>query len=335
MKRSIVLIAGIIIQASIFLNCAQRLPSTLRPIVHKTEPHTIVYIEPEFNSFGYKTFSVFPVWVLNDSLQYENDNVERQLLFFLKISLEERGYKFFEISENPDFLATINIKADYKESYVRPKTQLIPYWIPGKTITTYTDYSAYGSWGSLWGTSKSDKYIPGEFGIMPITKPGYYEGSFYPLVEITIFDTESLDRVWTTRAVGKSNNPDIRVSSQVVTQSICSEYPKCNFTDENYPRAGGRLGFYFSIFTTEGNRYVPIIMDITKFSPAYYAGLKRGDLIISVDNNSSVNTAYSNFISMVDGPVDSVCELKIWRKNKIIDISITRASKSDFKKRKM
>jgi len=148
---------------ALVFGCAP-VPSNMSPVSLESDPYVLSYKDPAF-ARTYATFSVFP-----SSLVFDNAAVsgilERQMLFALRNSIEQRGYRFVEITSSPDFLITIDGSSPYRETYVPPRTVTIPQWEPGRIKTTYDhtygsfqynlygDYSAYG-YGTYSGSSTS------------------------------------------------------------------------------------------------------------------------------------------------------------------------------------
>jgi hypothetical protein len=142
----------------------------------------------------YRTFAVFPYSVL-DTLTQRNPILDQQLLFYVRNLLEEKGYKFVQLNEEPDFLVTVDAHSQYYENYIPPQSVTLPSWVPGKTITvqgsstgnfnfnTFGDLNSYG-WGNWSQNSTQTVQVPGYLTTQTYTTPGYTVDHYYPIVDI-------------------------------------------------------------------------------------------------------------------------------------------------------
>jgi len=263
------LLVGAIIVAFL-AGCASTSRITnLSPAYLYSTPTVSSYKNPEAKISGYQTFSVFPQSLISEKTEM-NEILEKQMLFFLRNQLEAKGYRFVELNQQPDFLATVNVSSKYESSYVPPQTVTMPQWVPGRTVTTYGtssgtfNYNTYGSyssysWGNYFGSSTSTTYVPGYMTTQTYTRPGYTVGHYYPAAGISIYDGKTLERVWLGTGAGTSDNADVRVSSQFVISHIFAEFPNAS-PPYGFQPTQGVLGVGLGIFTNDGNNYVPTII---------------------------------------------------------------------------
>lgn len=296
------------------------------------------YKTPERNISGYRTFSVFPQSLFEKTEM--NEILEKQMLFFLRNHLEAKGYKFVELNEQPDFLATINASAKYETSYVPPETVTQRQRVLGQTITTYGtssgtfNYSTYGSfssygWGNYSGLSTSTTYVPGYITTQTYTRPGHTIGHYYPVAGISVYDGKTLERVWFGTGAGISGNADVRVSSQFVVDYILDELPDAAVPYDQQP-SDGVLGMGVKIFTNDGNNYVPTITAVAQNSPAQKVGLRAFDMILAVDNVSVVNKPLRAVLKLIAGRPGSIARLEVWRVGQRLAVDVTRTSRQNI-----
>ena len=321
----------------LLISCATTTKVTnLSPAYLYLAPSTSSYRDPDAQLEKYKTFSVFPLSLISEEAKM-NPILERQLLFYVRNLLEAKGYKFVRLDKNPDFLVTLGADAKYHESYVPPSSVTLPYWNPGKTITTYGsssgsfnfntfgDYSSYG-WGTWSGWSTETIYIPGYMTTRTYTIPGYTIGHFYPAAVIQVYDGKTLKNVWMGSGVGTSDNPDVRISGQLVIAHILKDFPNCTRFDSMDSTKRGLIGIQFGIFTNDGNSYFPTVLRLLEGMPAKKAGLREYDMIIEVNGVSTLNKPFSEIMNIFRGAPGTKVNIKIKRLDKILTFTIRRAT---------
>jgi len=330
------LFCGAII-ATLLVGCATALRVTnLSPAYLYGDPAVSSYKSPEVSISEYQTFSVFPQSLISEKTEM-NEILEKQMLFFLRNQLEAKGYRFVELNENPDFIATINVSSEYETSYVPPQTVTLPQWVPGQTVTTYGsssgtfNYSTYGSyssygWGNYSGSSTSTTYVPGYMTTQTYTRSGYTVGHYYPAAGISLYDGKTLERVWLGTGAGTSDNADVRVSSQFVVGHILAKLPNA-LVPSGYKPSDGVIGVGVGIFTNDGNNYVPTITKVAKQSPAHKSGLRDYDMILSIDNTSVVNMPFHDVLDLMRGNPGTVSRLEVWRTGQRISVEVTRTTR--------
>ena len=321
----------------LLISCAIATKVTnLSPAYLYSIPSTSSYRDPDAQLDKYKTFSVFPLSLISEGANM-NPILERQLLFYLRNLLEAKGYKFVKLDKNPDFLVTLSAEAEYHEIYIPPSSVTLPYWVPGKIITTFGsssgsfnfssfgNYSSYG-WGTWSGSNTEITYVPGYMTTKTYTRPGYTIGHFYPAAVILVYDGKTLKNVWIGSGAGTSDNPDIRISGQFVIAHILKDFPNCTHFDLRDSTKQGLIGVQFGIFTNDGNSYFPTVLKVLDGMPAEKAGLRNYDMIIEVDGVSTLNRPFSEIIDMLRGTPGSEVNIKVKRLGKILSFSIRRAS---------
>jgi len=334
----------VLLYVSIFLmlvGCATTKVTNVTPLNHCAKPLIQIYKDPAFDESKYRTFSVFSSSLINDKAQIRNqlggEILEKQMLFSLRNSFEERGYKFVELNKSPDFLVTIDGAAPYKETYVPPQTVMMPYWVPGQTITTQhrtsgsfnlNAYNDYG-WGTYSGTSTSTSHVPGYMTTVPYTRPGYTVGYHYPSISVGVFDGKTLKNVWNGFGAEITKNPDFRVSSQFLKgHIILKNFPACQYKAQNYPlRKSGMVGIFFDILTNDGNNYFPTVVQVLQKFPAEKADVKPWDMILAIDGVPTQNKPLSEIVNLIDGDAGTKISLTLWRVDKRIDLQMIRTQR--------
>lgn len=313
--------------------------TNLSPAYLYLAPSVSSYQDPEATLADYRTFSIFPASLINEDAK-TNEIMEKQLLFFLRNCLEAKGYRFVPLDQSPDFLATLTITSDYKESYVPPSTGVLPVWVPGRTITsygntsgtfnynTYGSYSSYG-WGSYSGSSSTTTYVPGYITTQTYTRPGYTVGHHYPVAAVSVFDAKSLKNVWLGTGGGTSDNPDARVSGQFVVTNILGKFPNSSVQSESASR--GVVGVQLLVFTNDGNNYVPTVLSVASGSPAARAGIKPYDMILSIEGVQVVNKPFSEAMQLLRGDPGTPVTLQLWRTGQQLTVNVTRVQRDGVK----
>ncbi len=332
---------GLIITTVIILSCATSRISNLTPMALRDEPLIESYKDPDFSFENFRTFSVFPKSFIDSSAQIQNPILEKQMLFLLRNFFEMNGYTFVDISENPDFLVTIDGSSNYKESYVPPQTYMLPRWVPGKTSTTYEtnrgsfnfsnygDYSSYG-WGNWTGNSSSTTYTPGHMSFDSYSIGGYYRGSYYPVLSVQAFEGREFKQMWYSIGVGTSPISDLRISCQfVLANMIFDDFPPYSKLPDLKNESTGAIGIDVAVLTNTGNNYYPFISAILPYSPASKAGLKKWDIILEMNGVSTLNKPFIETYEMLMGDESTIIRLRIKRLDKEKEVEVRRKPRNE------
>lgn len=313
--------------------------TNLSPAYLYQTPSVSSFQDPDATLAWYSTFAVFPASLITEEAN-RNEIMEKQLLFFLRSCLEAKGYRFVPLDQSPDFLATVSITSEYKESYVPPSTGVLPVWVPGRTITSYGNtsgtftYNSYGSyssygWGSYSGSRSSSTYVPGYMTTQTYTRPGYAVGHHYPVAAVSMYDAKSLKNVWLGTGAGTSDNPDARVSGQFIVTNILSRFPHA--AERTADPSSGVVGVGLLVFTNDGNNYVPTVLSVASGSPAKKAGIKPHDMILSVNGVQLVNRPFSEAMQLLGGDPGTSVTLQLWRTGQHLTVHATRVPREQVK----
>jgi hypothetical protein len=281
-----------------FYGCAAS-TTNLSPVLHKEKPRIQTFKAPSLDNIKLKTFSVFPVSHLKKDPLLKDDMLEMQMLFLLRNTFEIRGYKYVEITEKPDILATIDGHIQYEKVCVPPETLVSPKWFTEKRAL--------------------DTYVPGNMTKQIYTVPRCTAGTCYPVVRIDALDPNTLKPLWAGIGIGTANNSDLRVSSQTIAIFILGKFPKGPFS---YERVMTPFGFGFFVFTNNGNDYYPTVFELIEKSPADKAGIKIYDMISSIDGISVRNRPVSEIIKMFQKELGEKKSVTVFRLDKQIDLEI-------------
>ncbi len=327
------------ILAFLLVSCVTAsIPNNMTATFLTGEPSVAYYQEPNLDLSSYETFFVLPYSSISKDSGM-NEIMERQILFTLRNEIAGKGYKFVEPTDDPDFIATIKVTSEYKERYVPPSTITLPMWVPGKTITSFGstsgrfNYNTYGSnfsygSGNFSGSSMSSTYIPGYMTTQSYTRPGYTEGSFFPSAIIHIFDVKTQKQVWYGTGVGSSKNPDARVSIQTVINYTLAKFPLCSMPDFMKYSQNGAIGALILIRTNDGNNYFPTVFDVKEGSPADKAGLKKFDMIYSINGRRMCNLPTRAARRMLSQEPGTFLNLEVLRLDKKYNIKLNTVDRS-------
>ena len=282
-----------------FYGCAAS-TTNLSPVHHKDRPRIQTFKVPSLDNIKLKTFSVFPVSRLKTEPLLKDDMLEMQMLFSLRNIFEIRGYRYVEVTEKPDILATIDGHIQHKKSCVPPATLVSPKWFTEKRAL--------------------DTYVPGNMTKQTFTVPHNTVGTCYPVIRIDALDPNTLKPLWAGIGIGTANNSDLRVSSQTISIFLLGEFPKGPFS---YERVMTPFGFGFFVFTNNGNDYYPTVFELIKDSPAHKAGIKMYDMISSIDGIAVRNKPVSEIIKMFQKEIGGKKAVTVFRLDKQINLEIS------------
>jgi len=315
--------------------CATQVPVTnLTPAYLYLAPSISAYQDPDAQIDRYQTFSVFPFSALSKDAA-NNEILEKQLLFLLRNTFENRGYRFVSLDGQPDFVVTINANASYQTSYVPPSSIQLPVWIPGRTITSYGttngtfNFSTFGAgasygWGNYQAQTTTTTYVPGSVGSQIVNRPGYTVGHYYPTIAVSTFDRGSLKNVWYGTGVGTSDNADVRVGGQLVLLDLIARFPSAQRVPMLRLEERGVVGAGLQVLTNDGNNYFPTVMTLTPHGPGEKGGLDQYDMILSVNGVATVNRPMAEVLLMMRGAPGSQVKLEVWRTGRRLALEFKR-----------
>ena len=316
----------IILLLAVLISCMNSQYSNLKPVYLESEPLVNTFTSQEFESKGYKTFSVFPITMYSDSTWINDDSIEGLLLFELRNAVENLGYEFVELDQEPDLLFTLDAAVTYREHYVPPSKITTPVYEPGKTVTVTADEIEQLKYNSSDDKTQSDfdrgpktsdlssTYIPPSITYESSTKPGYYSGAFYPQIMLVCHEADSFKVVFSGTGVGVSKYPDLGINSQLVINELLAKgLPPYKYSEGINKQNCSHIGMGIQVLTVDGNNYYPVIINIKKGSAPAKAGLKKDDIITSINGLPTLNIALSKCIKMLAGEANQYMVIGIKR----------------------
>jgi membrane-associated protease RseP (regulator of RpoE activity) len=154
---------------------------------------------------------------------------------------------------------------------------------------------------------------------------------FRPAALVVVYDGQTGRELW--HGIGKtdSDNPNSRISSQDALVAALANFPsrpqkrRAPATEE----PEGAIGVRLQIYSTDGNSYLPTIIEFAKTSPARDAGLKEKDRIVSVDGQPLTNLTFSDANRSIRGRPGSDVTLQVLRNNRPLTFKMKRAAWPD------
>jgi len=258
-----------------------------------SEPIVQVNKDPDVKFSDYRTFATMPLAGTEFGKDVDRI-VEKQLLFVVRNWLEYEGYDYIKDIKEADFTVAISFKQEYKTVEIPPRMISLPIFNAGWTSTSYIN----GSRGYIGSVST---YNPGYWTYQPYTIPGETIGSFYPIIAMHIFDKKSGNSAWEGIGTLRSDNHDIRLSSQMLISKIISQFPSVDYDKKCIEWK--KLGFNFVIMTNNGNDFYPSIGIVWEKSPVSQK-LKRYDIITKINGVDTLNKPLSEVRKIIEGIED-------------------------------
>lgn len=305
-------------------------PHGLTPLAIDVGPAVREYTSPDFNSFSYRTFSVFPLSAVRGDAEMKGEAYERPLLYAVRNILEARGYKWVPASESPDFLVGVDAAPAAMEKSKSAHVVAAPDWAPGQAMPGALALAAltpYDVWG--WGTPP-----PLEAAVAPL--PAYppppgrpdpfrsYEGWYLCRVKVAVVDGKSFGETWVGTGAGVSRVPDSRVGSQTVLWAVLHQLPAASAA-EMWSGGWDLSGLNFEVLSADGARFYPGLLDVENKSAAWKAGLLPFDLVIGIGGETTCNRSWADVRRMLLGPPHSGTTLTLWRNGQQVNVSAKRA----------
>lgn len=294
--------------------------ANIQPIVLRGEPMTSSYLDPSADFSKYRTFSVFPYSAISETDRM-NPIMEKQILFLVRSQMEQMGYEFVRITEQPDVLVTAYVESPYSETYVPPEQVSTRVWKPGKVITAQANTSGTlslnsysqllsNTWGTYSESTTTTTYVPGHIATETSVRPGYTLGYYYPAASVRLYDRATLENVWLGVGVGTSANADARIASQVVLSELIGKLPACSTGPE---KSSGVVGINFRVITADGNNYYPVVFDMPAASPAKRSGIRKFDRITAVNGSTTHNKTFAEVAALLRGNAGDDVTLEVAR----------------------
>ncbi|MBE0679983.1 MAG: PDZ domain-containing protein [Bacteroidales bacterium] len=209
-----------------------------------------------YNIYDYMTYDF-------EFLSQDDPLTEKTLLFKLEGYLQDYGLK--RDAENPDILILISFYSGQQEQYVPPQ-QIIS-----------TKIHSYFNW--YWG------YVP-----VPVTesktREGYTKTTYLTNISLKFLDFENISVSKTPPVIWSASYSEVSPGKKFITDYADEiyKYIMCQFPvviQENSEDMGGNNYTYTGLIYNRNNPV--IIYDVIPGSPAFQAGLRKGDEILAVN----------------------------------------------------
>jgi hypothetical protein len=142
-------------------------------------------------------------------------------------------------------------------------------------------------------------------------------------VAVAIVDAKTAVEIWTGAGAGVSRNPDPRITSQLPLWSVMQQFPLAR-SPELLTGSAGVPGLHVEIFTNDGAHYFPAVTGVDPGSPCWRTGIKRLDMILAMDAESTADQPYVKFAERLAGTDNSSITMTIWREGDQSHISVPR-----------
>lgn len=309
-------------------------PHGLTPLALDVGPAVREYRSPDFASFSYHTFSVFPLSAVRGDAELKGEAYERPLLCAVRNILEARGYQWVRPGDHPDFLVGVDASPAQMEKSKSALVVTAPEWAPGQAmpgplaIAALVPYDAYG-----WGTP-----APVDAAVAPLPTypppPGQpdpfrtYEGWYLCRVKVSLVDGKSFGETWVGTGAGVTRVPDSRVGSQPVLWAVLHQLPAASSAEMS--TGGWDLGgISMEVLAADGQRFYPGILSLVNRSAAWKAGLEPFDLIVGIGGETTCNRSWTEVRRMLLGPPHSDTTLTLWRNGQQVNVTAKREPPAD------
>ncbi len=153
--------------------------------------------------------------------------------------------------------------------------------------------------------------------------------SAWSIVESNFYDSKLNGqnwKRWQKHYKGRiKNDADANIAINTMLESLDDPYSryldKKNYAEQNTSINSKITGIGVNISSNGGKTYVVSVIENT---PAYFAQLKNGDIILRVNGKNISGMKTSEVADLVRGPEDTIVKITILRKNKIIIKNIKR-----------
>jgi len=177
-----------------------------------TQPYSKFYKDPNIDINSYSKFYFCPDTRIED--EPESSLIFKIINNIIKDQLITKGYIFVEHPEEADFLVSTLYQVPYKEHYVPPETTYTP--IKNYEYTTFESPYLTGSYQVIGSGTKATTE---KTTYLPVTTGGYYEGYFYPLIHIDMYDLQKVNPFKPTEQIIKINSQTLFFSGSAVDSS--------------------------------------------------------------------------------------------------------------------
>ncbi len=305
-------------------------PHGMTPLALDVGPAVREYKSPDFSSFAYRTFSVFPMSAVRGDAELKGEAYERPILYAVRNILEARGYTWVPAGQQPDFYVGVDMSPAVMEKSKAALVVAAPEWTAGRAMPGVLAPAAlvpYDVWG--WGTPAAPDAVVAPLPAYP-PPPGRadpfrsYEGWYLNRVIVSLIDGTSLGETWVGTGAGVSRVPDSRVGSQAVLWAVLHQLPAAASAEMS---SGGwdLSGLTFEVLAADGVRFYPGLTAVEPRSAAWKAGLVPYDLLLGISGETTFNRSWADVRRMLLGRPESAANLTLWRNGQQVNVTAKRA----------
>jgi hypothetical protein len=297
MRRFIIVLVLCFVYCGCFGGLQKYMYDNLKPVVQ-------TYVDPDASFDARQRFTVVPSSMLSIASSM-NTIAEKQMMFFVRSAVEERGYEYTADPDSADFVVAFDGSVEYKERYVPLQIMSIPSYTPPQMVTidsrergTFTGkIGSESTHGDYTGRSSTTVMLPGQQTNTVTSTGGYSVGVYIPTLKMFIYDGVTRQNIWYAVGTTESLSPDVRLGTQPIALAQIQSLPT--------RKQGGVVrnlgGITFAIKTQDGNTFWPVITEVEFDSPAGSADLRKGDVITKIGPTDTRNLPYSRIRSLLAG----------------------------------
>lgn len=213
--------------------------------------------------------------------------MDRRLTYVVRNALENRGYSFSR--KTPELVVVIRASG--------------PVEIGGGRITTLTRDTGAVKVDPGWGTWNPSHPRPDSQ-----WKLGRWREVDASLV---VYDNLTGAPMWTAHAVGETRAMEPPRVRTLLAAALGAQVPPAAKPRLKRASGEGRLGIRFEVTSRDGYDFCPEVTDVAR--PAAAAGVRPGDRVIKIEDESVANPTVAGLFERLRGPVGEVVRLTLAR----------------------
>ena len=258
----------------------------------------------------YETFTIIPYSSIAPDKSGLTGREENAMMFFLANQIIERGYRYTDNMDSADFILTQRIADDYREG-----EQLSLLLGKAPPLTSRNTFSLLST---SWETGEAT----------PKPMRTNYIVRSTPSLKIIAYDRASRKCIEQWAAGGVVKDVNFRAASEQLIWQFAVSLPTPWSATWKGLYGKGEAGFGFHMWSKDADNFWPDISFLEKNSPAEKAGLKPGDVVLSVDGENLKNVDYRECLRRLKGPPGRELHLLLWRWwDKIITSTVIMTSR--------
>ncbi len=280
-----------------------------------------VLSHPQRSLTYYKSFALLPLWTLKpDYARMQEPERYSTFFYMLRNLLENRGYRYMGRWESADLL----VLADGYHDLMALTPSANHSWQPGELFPANRKDSAVidnikqqlraKDWGQYDPPPISES-LPAP----PLKHKPY--PPYATKVFVVVIERKTMRVLWTGTADGRSMHPSLIIPSQLLAKSLTQQIPLSKYRFQTLPRTKGQIGISYTIATTDGMDYYPIVTFLKQRGPAAKAGIKLFDLILAINGRPTINKPAVEIANMLVGEVDMPIHFLLRRNSRDLEVT--------------